>query len=125
MHTFISWLKASLLAIIEADTKFNFGYGAAPETDVSWNRSTDGRCSCTAGCCSYGSFSNRDCNCNCSLSKLALMGTGEKELAYRTGYTVLEFFATTTSPVPVTVLEALANLSHRAIRIKLETDIVN
>ena len=47
MHTLVGWLEASLLAIVEADTKFNFGYGAAPETDVSW-RCTDGRCSCTA-----------------------------------------------------------------------------
>lgn len=67
MHTLVGWLEASLLAIIEPDTKFNFGYGAAPETDISWSRCAGGRCSWTAGCCSYTSFNNRDCNCNCSL----------------------------------------------------------
>ena len=35
MHTLVGGLEASLLAIVEADTKFNFGYGAAPETDIS------------------------------------------------------------------------------------------
>jgi hypothetical protein len=35
MHTLVRGLEASLLAIVEADTKFNFGYGAAPEIDVS------------------------------------------------------------------------------------------
>lgn len=52
MLTLVGRLEASFLAIVEADTKFNFGYGAAPETDIScqWSRCTGGMDSCTTGC---------------------------------------------------------------------------